>query len=255
MFAMSNSLNPKMTSKIKFSLAAAVVALLVGSSASAQVTFFGEAIGAGDGTGLRVAPNPATTGAQSSFLASLTNPGVEDFEGAFASSAVFGNGVTATLVGGSLTSQLSGANSAGRYPTSGTQFWTSAVAFSINFNQGISAFGFYGIDIGDFNGQLSLTLFNGASNLGNFVVPNTIGGSGGGILYYGIITPFTFDRVSFGNTASGTDFFGFDDFTVGVPSQVNITPVPEPSTYGLIGAAVLVGATLYRRRLQAKRAA
>jgi hypothetical protein len=242
-----------MSSKIKFSVAAAIVACFVGTSANAQVTFFGETLGAGDGTFLRVAANAATTGARDSFLGSLTNPGVEDFEGAFGTSAVFGNGVTATMVGGTLTAQGAGANSAGRYPTSGTQFWTSAVAFSLNFDQQVSAFGFFGIDIGDFDGQLSLTLFSGLSNLGNFVVPNTIGGAGGGVLYYGIITPFTFDRVAFGNTAAGTDFFGFDDFTVGVPSQVNITPVPEPSTYGLIGAAVLVGATLYRRR-QAKKA-
>lgn len=240
-----------MTSKINSSVFAAVVALFVGASAQAQVTFFGQTPGAGENA--RVVANAGTLAAQSNFLASLSNPGVEDFEVFSGSSAVFGNGVTATLNGGSREFQGAGTNGFGRYPTSGTYFWQSAASFSITFSQQISAFGFFGVDIGDFNGQLSLGLFNGLNSVGNVVVPNTLNGSGGGILYFGLINPSTFDRVVFGNTSQGSDTFAFDDFTVGVPSQVNITPVPEPSTYGMIGAAALVGVALYRRRRQAKR--
>jgi hypothetical protein len=63
--------------------------------------------------------------------------------------------------------------------------------------------------------------------------------------------------LSFYITGSEPDGFAIDNVTFGSARELvrPPTPVPEPSTYGLIGAAVLVGATLYRRRLQAKRAA
>lgn len=230
------------------------IALLLTSSQAAQAqVFFGETIGAGEAS--RVAANAATLAAQANFLGGLSNPGVETFESIVGNSVVFGNGVTATLNGGNLATQTTGTNGFGRYPISGDNFWESDQNFSLTFSQPVSAFGFYGVDIGDFNGQLSLDLYNGLTLVGNEVVPNTINGAGGGVLYFGVITPFDFDRVVFGNTEAGTDFFGFDDFTQGLRGQViNQTPVPEPSTYGLIGACVLMGGIVLRRRFARKTA-
>jgi hypothetical protein len=45
------------------------------------------------------------------------------------------------------------------------------------------------------------------------------------------------------NTSSGADFFGFDNVIL------NVSPIPEPSTYAaLVGAFALVGTAIVRRR-------
>jgi len=70
--------------------------------------------------------------------------------------------------------------------------------------------------------------------------------SGGSVLFWGLIdtlNPFT--SITFGNTNAGTDFFGFDDFTIGTIQQVAATP--EPGTMVLMGLGA-VGAFFLKRR-------
>jgi hypothetical protein len=137
-----------------------------------------------------------------------------------------------------------GTNGVGRYPISGDNYWEGSGTFIINFSAPVAAFGFYGIDIGDFGGQVTALLENGESEL--YTIPNTMYGSGGGVLYWGIIdTAHTYTRLTFGNTAGGIDYFGFDDFSVGGIGQVRI---PEPASLALmaIGLAGLAG--LRRRK-------
>lgn len=158
--------------------------------------------------------------------------------------ADFGNGLTATLSGGELKTQITGAF-AGRYPISGDHYWQSGYDFSITFSEAISAFGFYGIDIGDFDGQVVLTMAGGESislNIGNSM--NILGGS---VLYFGFYDlENTYTSITFTNTNAGTDYFGFDDFTIGTLENINST-VPEPATLLLLGAG-FAGLAAFRRR-------
>ncbi|MEH8018578.1 PEP-CTERM sorting domain-containing protein [Rheinheimera muenzenbergensis] len=217
--------------------------LLAGSAMSAQaapIIFFGEnqtdpfAIGA----------DPAA--AQTSFLSNLTGVGTEDFEGfsiptiapldiLFAGST--GN-ITATMTGGG---QIANTTGAGRFNTSagGSQWWEISGLFSINFDTAISAFGFFGTDIGDFDGQITVALLDINNVVTNLVIDNSINGINGANLFWGFIdVNNAYTSISFGNTAAGTDFFGFDDFTIGDRQQIRIPTVPEPATLAMFGLAI-----------------
>jgi hypothetical protein len=219
---------------------ALAVAALIGLTAPthAALVFFGEDLGPGEGPpGLLAWPNAAA--AETSFLSNLSGVGTETFEsfsvGTGAPLALnFPGAGTATLQGSGTIE--SGHNGFGRYPISGSKWWEAAGSFSINFSDPVAAFGFYGVDIGDFNGQVTLTLENGGVQVVN--IPHTTGGAGGAVVFFGYINqaqPFT--KATFGNTAPGFDFFGFDNMTIGSPNQV-VPQVPDGgSTLLLLGFA------------------
>jgi hypothetical protein len=211
-------------------LAVSLVSItLLGQIAAVQAVsteYFGEDLGLGDYTRLPSWNNSAA--AEAAFLSRLINVGTEDFEGfSHLDSAPltidFGIAGNATIHGDGYVYVLPVAVPAavGRYPTSGLNFWETEDAFYIDFSEPIAAFGFYGIDIGDFSGQVVLELVNGGNR--TFTVNNTIDGPSGSVLYYGIIEEdpaLQFTRVTFSNTAEGVDHFGFDDFTIGSLEQV-----------------------------------
>jgi hypothetical protein len=109
--------------------------------------------------------------------------------------------------------------------------------FQVDLSLSVAAFGFYGIDIGDYGGQLQLSLSNGDL----LTVPNTVGSNGstdGSVLYFGIIAETAaeeFNSVSFLTTTGGGDVFAFDNFTIGSREQVT---VPEPGTLALMGLGI-----------------
>lgn len=229
-------------------LAIASISTIIGSgSAQAYETFFGEDLGLSEGTRLSSTPN--ADAAKDEFLSNLLGVETETFE-SFAPGSLpplliaFPGAGTATLEGaGNIANVPTGTNGFGRYPISGNQFFQTGTGnFAIDFSNPVAAFGFYGIDIGDFSGQVTLTLASG--NTQTLTVPNTVNSPGGSVLYYGLIAENpdeTFTRIDFGNTSPGSDVFSFDDFTIGSLQQVKppTQSVPEPTT--ILGLAAVFG--------------
>lgn len=235
--------------RISTVFAIGVVLFVCGLAQAAPVTFFGEDLGLGEGTPLASFPNAVA--AENSFKSNLVGVSTEDFESLVGNTADFGGGLTATLTGGELITVPAGTtNGVGRYAVSGENLWENDVQFSLNFSSPISAFGFYGIDIGDFNGQVLLQLVDVNNVISNLNVGNSVGISGGSVLYFGFYDMGNaYNSILFGNTAAGTDFFGFDDFTIGTIENINPNPVvPEPGTVMLLGFGLLGLAYSSRRR-------
>ncbi len=210
--------------------AAIFVACLFSVQVQAATIFFGEDLNPG---GTVPAGGNAET-ARNDFLSNLTaGVNTEDFDG-------FVDGTTAPLnlnftgglgpIGATMsgTGEIENSTGSGRFPTSGANFWEVSGAFVIDFLAPVAAFGFYGIDIGDFNGQVTVQTQDGSGNiLSDFVINNTINGPNGSLLFWGLIDVLNpFQKIVFGNTNAGTDFFGFDDLTVGDVAQVSAVPVP-----------------------------
>lgn len=220
------------------------------ASYAAPVTFFGEDRGLGESIPLTSWEN--ADAARDAFFANLQGVEVFDFESVSGSAPItadFGSAGLATITGnGSVQSVPAGqTNGVGRYAISGTNFYEASGTFTIEFSEAISAFGFYGVDIGDFNGQVTLTLTNGETIL--LTVPNSINIAGGSVAYFGFYdTENTYSSITFGNTASGIDFFGFDDFTIGIRENV-VPDVPEPVTMSFLGIG-FIGLALIRKRIK-----
>jgi hypothetical protein len=243
-------------------LAAAATLLATTNLATASTSvFFGEDLNNSAFTPLASTPNASA--AEADFLSNLQGVGTEDFEGfadgsgeplnlTFPGSA---GAIVATLSGGNgaVNSVPAGStNTAGRYGTSPTNYWEVAAGgannFTVTFDQTVAAFGFYGIDIGDFGGQLELQVTRANSVVETITVNNTQGSFGstdGSVLFFGIIETDAaagFDSIEFLTSTGQGDIFAFDDFTVGDIEQINAVPVPAamPLLLGGLGAFALI---------------
>lgn len=223
-------------------------AMAVGAPASAQTVFFGE----------NQNPGGVATGdpveARNSFLSRLSGVRTESFEnfaiGSSPDSITFagssGNIVASFTAGEGIVRNSS---TAGRFATEGTQFFSTSDFFEALFSSPVAAFGFYGTDIGDFDGQLTIELLRAGGTSSILTVPNTINAADSSLLFYGVIdTANPFTGVRFGNTSTGSDTFGFDQLTIGDLGQVT-GAVPEPSTWAMLLLGFgFIGGALRRRR-------
>lgn len=219
-------------------LSATVFSSWIATPVEALQIFLAQDAGLGKDT--RLVKRPNADAVRDRFLSHLVDVKTEDFEnfssGCYNTLTVnFPKTDTVTLQGqGCIRNFPTGTNGAGRYPISGNKYLDTFSNFSIIFPDPVAALGFYATDIGDFNGNLTLTFKNDTTTT-TFTIPSTpncpdalVNCQDGSVLYFGIIAQAPsefFTEVIFGNVGQGGDFFGFDNLSIG---NVKIQPRPEP---------------------------
>jgi hypothetical protein len=245
-----------MKTYLKVLAVSAAIIAMTPSAYAAPTVYFGE----------NLTPTPAATvggapvTARNTFASQLSGVSTEDFEGlpggappaslTFAGSA---GPIVATFSPSSgIICTTNGCGGSGRFATSGHNYFDVSSTFSASFSTPIAAFGFYGTDIGDISGSLTITLIHASGPNTMLTVANTINAPDGSLLFWGVIdTANPFTGISFGNTAAGDDFFGFDDIIVGDVRQVT-GGVPEPTTWAMMMLGFGMMGWALRRRAEYK---
>jgi len=227
------------------------------SAQAVPVTFSG--IDNNGNAGLALPATPNSDAAKADFFSNLSGVGTETFETQSGNAPLaisFGAAGTATLTGaGSVVSVTPGTtNGSGRYSVpsaTSSRYWEvsagGANSFGLTFSAPIAAFGFYGIDIGDFGGTVTLALTDTNNVVTNLAVPVAAQAvADGSVLYFGFYDTATqYKSIAFNSTVGSGDVFAFDNFSIGSLEQV---VVPEPMSIALLGTSLLGFGVIRRRR-------
>ncbi len=232
-----------------------LASLFTAATASAGFqSYYAEDLGLGEDT--RLTSHPLADAARAAFLANTTGVGTESFE-SFAEGTQlpiqFMLGADIVTLSGPREVQYipSGTNGVGRYPSDGDKYVETNTDgdLTLTFSAPQALVGFYAIDIGDFDGQLIVDLFNGATPVDSFTVPNTVNAPGGGALYFGLIgdASSVFTSVKFRNTGGIGEYFALDQVSAGRICQV-APAIPLPA--GVWAGAGMLGAMGAIRRIR-----
>lgn len=207
---------------------AVAIAGTVTPSAPEDVIFFGEDVFPSFSVG------GAPLAARDSFVGAVSNESVITFEavalgGAYGVDPIAGVAFVGPLSAIEATFTTTGqmrvvetpvGGYAGRFNTTpgGTRFLDFQDNLTIELSAPVNAFGFYGTDVGDFDGQVKVTLTDDVGGTQTLDVPHSLLGNDGALLFWGVVraTPIASARLfCVPNTVGLTDYFGVDDIIIG----------------------------------------
>jgi len=190
-----------------------------------KIFFFGEDLNTSPPNVMTTHPESDT--ARENFLSFLDGRNTETFDGLpnsdWSEKFSFSSGEI-LYIDGWLTDELT---DPGIYPISGAKYLRTTTVegqfLGIEFFEPVAAFGFYGVDMGQNNGQFQLKLTDTTGLAHTYEIMNTVGSPNGSILYWAIIdTDKSIAKAEFNNAAHSPDACGFDDFTTATESQIRL---------------------------------
>lgn len=181
---------------------------------------------------------PGVQAERDSFMAELSVSGSEGFEGYTIGHSMVGqsitvNGVTATFSKGVIEGVDPGdwfegdpINLAGRFNTTPPGFpdaykWLAFGAAltmtSITFSTPVAALGFFATDMGDFSGQVSMTLHKSGGGTVTKNLSHTVNGDSGSLMFVGFVDDTdTYTQVDILATTTA-EYIGIDDIVIAAP--------------------------------------